>query len=59
MKTRWITDCKTEAAKLHHPMPWERGARRSLFIARRAMRDAGHSEAQVLRRLAQQELKTA
>lgn len=51
MKTRWITARLTEAKSVTHQMPWERGARRQLFMARRALRDSGLSEAQVLRRL--------
>lgn len=49
MKTRWITARQKDAKSIRHPMPWERGPRRELFIARRKLRAAGMSEAQVLR----------
>lgn len=37
MKTEktWIKNTIREAAKVNHKMPWERGATRTAFIARR------------------------
>jgi len=34
-KTRWMTNLMTEVEKCDTQMPWERGARRQAFIARR------------------------
>lgn len=39
-KKRWITSVAREAAALEVKMPWERGARRAAFIARRTARVA-------------------
>ncbi len=38
MKTekRWIKNMINEAAKVETKMPWERGARRAAFIAKRS-----------------------
>lgn len=36
MKTRWMKTLIAEADKCATPMPWARGARRQVFIARRS-----------------------
>lgn len=51
IKTRWIEQTQAEAKACRHQMPWERGTRRQMFIARRAAR--ARTQAVMLRSLAE------
>ncbi len=53
IKTRWIEQTQAEAKACRHQMPWERGTRRQMFIARRAARARARTQAVMLRSLAE------
>lgn len=44
---RWLTSISKEAAKAQIKMPWERGAPRAAFIAKRAAAAAATEQKQV------------